>query len=351
MQILSDCHTKIAILHSLRSSVPAQVLVEWMDTRARRELVLAVLLCFENDIVQSLLADFNVAHLKRLMALSSKTNMLARARSARKRALHLFYRDIAAAEFAYSPLGLRLQEPSWLAELSSAQILRLMLNIPTELRAALLSCFAPLRVSKAVLLCDADPEKQKLMTALQAINLVSEDDLDNLLQFLDSKGKKFAQRHLDASNTTRYLGAVISNLSKDDSYRMLTELQDKPQLLHELRRHFLSFENIANLETQEVAAIFAERRERDIAYILFNTDTLTRDTVLNTFGEATRLGVQEELRQLEADKQRRSANLHLSARLQLEVRNYLQSRAGDMLRANDRDAEITPRAETGRPTT
>ena len=325
MKILSDCHTKIEILHSWRSSAHAQVLVAWMEERVRRELVLALLLCFENDIVQLLIADFTVVHLKQLTALSLKSNMLARARGLRKRALHTFYRDIAAAEFARSPLGLRLKDPSWLAELSSEQILRLMVNIPTELRAALLSCFAPLRVSKAMLLCDADTDKQKLMTALQAINLVSEDDLDNLLQFLDSKGEKFAQQCMDEPNTARYLGAVISHLSQDDSYQMLASLQDKPQLLHELRHHFLPFESIAQLDSKEVAAIFAERRECDIAYILFNTDTLTRDTVLNALPEVTRLGVQEELLQLEANHRQRSANLHLSARLQLEVRNYLRA--------------------------
>ena len=333
MKILSDCHTKIEILHSLRSSAPAQVLVAWMDERVQRELVLALLLCFENDIVQLLIADFKVVHLKQLTALSLKSNMLARARGLRKRALHTFYRDIAAAEFARSPLGLRLQDPSWLAELSSEQILRLMFNIPAELRAALLSCLSPLRVSKAMLLCDSDTEKQKLMTALQAINLVSEDDLDNLLQFLDSKGKKFAQQHMDEPKTARYLSAVISNLSKDDSYQMLVSLQDEPQLLHELRHHFLPFESIANLENKEVAAIFAERRERDIAYILFNTDTITRDAVLNALPEVTRLGVREELLQLEADTKQRSTNLHLSARLQLEVRNYLRTCAEEPARA------------------
>lgn len=327
MKILVDCHTKIEILRNLRSNVHAQVLAEWMEERSRRELVLALLLCFDNDIVESLIADLTIAHIKQLTALSLKSNVLERVRGLRKRALHLFYRAIAAAEFARSPLGLRLHDPSWLAELSSEQILRLMLNIPAELRAALLSCFSPLRVSKAMLLCDSDTEKQKLMTALQAINLVSEDDLDNLLQFLDNKGKKFAQRRMDAPNTARYLGAVISNLSKDDSYQMLTELQDKPQLLHELQHHFLPFESIANLNSKEVAAIFAERKERDVAYILFNTDTLTRDTVLNALPEVTRLGVRDELRQLSADNQHRSANLHLSARLQLEVRNYLRSSA------------------------
>ena len=190
--------------------------LQWMDEKeqgrskrtASRELVLALLLCFDNDTVQSLIAELTLAHLKQLTALSLKTNMLKRMRGLRNRALHLFYRDVAAAEFARSPLGLRLKDPSWLAELSSEQILRLMLNIPTALRAALLSCFTPLRVSKAMLRCDSEPEKQKLMTALQAINLVSEDDLDNLLQFLDNKGKKFAQRRMDEPNTARYLGAV-----------------------------------------------------------------------------------------------------------------------------------------------
>ncbi len=327
MPILSECHTKIAVLHSLRSNAPTQVLVEWMEARARRELVLTLLLCFENDIVQSLIADLTVTHLKQLTALSLKSNMLARARGLRKRALHLFYRDIAAAEFARSPLGLRLQDPSWLAELSGEQMLRLMLNVPAELRAALLSCFSPLRVSKAMLLCTSDPEKHKLMTALQAINLVSEDDLDSLLQFLDHKGKKFATQRLDEPSTARYLGAVINNLSQDDSQQMLAALQDKPQLLHELRHHFLPFESIASLETQELAAIFAERRERDIAYMLFNTDTLTRNTVLNALPEVTRLGVQDELRQLEADHHQRRVNLHRSAHLQLEVRNYLRNSA------------------------
>ena len=106
---------------------------------------------------------------------------------------------------------------------------------------------------------------------------------------------------------------------------MLTSLQDKPQLLHELRHHFLPFESIANLERKEIAAIFAERKERDLAYILFNTDTLTRDNVLNALPEVQRLGTLEELQRLSADDRQRSANLHLSARLQLEVRSYLRA--------------------------
>ena len=329
MTILSDCQTKIEILHSQRSSIPAQVLVEWMDERSQRELVLALLLCFETDIVQLLTDEFSLAHLKQLTSLSLKSNMLDKVRGLRKRALHYFHRDIAAAEFARSPLGLRLKDPHWLAELSGEQLLLLMLNVPSELRAALLSCLSPLRVSKAMLLCTSDTDKQKLITALQSINLVSEDDLDSLLHFLTSKGKKFAQRRMNDPNTARYLGAVISELSKDESYQMLASLQDKPQLLAELRQHFLPFESIAQLDAKDVAAIFAERAERDIAFILFNTDILTRDTVLNALPEVTRLGVREELRQLEADGKQRSANFHLSARLQLEVRNYLRACAED----------------------
>ncbi len=325
MRILSDCRTKIEILHSQRSDVPAQVLAEWMEEQPRRELVLALLLCFEREIVQLLIVELTVAHFKQLTVLSLQANLLARLRGLRRRALHLFHRDIAAAEFARSPLGLRLESPGWLAELSSAQLLHLMLNVPDELRAALLSCLSPLRVSKAVLLSTSESEKQKLMTALQTINLVSEDDLDSLLHFLARKGKKLTQRCLDEPHTARYLGAVISNLSKDDSYQMLASLQHRPQLLQELRRHFLPFESIATLTPPEVAAVFAERAERDIAYILFNTDTLTCDTVLNALPEVTRLGVREELRQLTSDREQRSANLHLSARLQLEVRNYLRA--------------------------
>ena len=327
MKILSDCHTKIEVLHSQRSSVHAQVLVEWMEERTKRELVLALLLCFESDVVQLLIAKFTLVHFKQLTALSLKSNILEKVRGLRKRALHLFYRDIAAAEFASSPLGLRLKDPSWLTELASEQLLLLMLNVPTDLRAALLSCLSPLRVSKAMLLCTSETEKQKLMTALQTINMVSEDDLDNLLHFLTSKGKKIAHRHMNEPNTARYLGAVISNLNKDDSYQMLTSLQNKPQLLYALQHHFLPFESVANLAVKEVAAVFAERSEQDIAYILFNSDILTRDTVLNALPEVTRLGVLDRLQQLKTDSKQRSANLHLSARLQLEVCDYLRARA------------------------
>ena len=226
-----------------------------------------------------------------------------------------------------------MRDPSWLGELSGGQILQLMLNIPTELRAALLACLSPLRVSKAMLLCEADADKQKLMQGLQAINLVSEDDINNLLQFLDTKGKRFALRRMDAPKTARYLGAVINNLSKDDSYQMLTALQTEPQLLRELHQHFLPFESIAHLEPEAIATIFVERQERDIAYILFNTDGMTRDTVLNALPEVQRLSARQELHKLETNTDQRSANLHLSARLQLEVRNYLRAAAEGMTQA------------------
>ena len=344
-EILDDCCTKIEILQSLHSDIAAQVVAEWMEERerlelikgkksvARNELVLALLLCFDRDVVEQLIADLTLIHLKQLTSLSLKANALTRIRGIRKRALHLFYRDIAGAEFARSPLGLRLRDPSWLGELSGGQILQLMLNIPTELRAALLACLSPLRVSKAMLLCDADADKQKLMKALQAINLVSEDDIDNLLQFLDTKGKRFALRRMNAPKTARYLGEVINNLSKDDSYQMLTSLQTEPQLLRELHQYFLPFESISHLEPEEIATIFVERQERDIAYILFNTDSMTRTTILNALPEVQRLGTQQELHQLEADRDRRSAHLHLSARLQLEVRNYLRACAENTTQA------------------
>ena len=354
IEILADCCTKIEILQSLHSDIAAQVVAEWMEdnerlelasgkesreagsgkrTSSRREVVLALLLCFDSELGEQLIAHLKLVHLKQLTLLSLKANILTRLRGLRKRALHLFYRDIAGAEFARSPLGLRLRDPNWLGELSGEQILQLMLNIPTELRAALLACLSPLRVSKAMLLCKADADKQKLMKGLQAINLVSEDDIDNLLQFLDTKGKRFALRRMNAPKTARYLGAVINNLSKDDSYQMLTALQTEPQLLRELNQHFLPFASIAHLEPEEIATIFVERQERDIAYILFNTDGMTRDTVLNALPEVQRLGTKQELRKLETDNDRRSANLHLSARLQLEVRNYLRAAAEGMAQA------------------
>lgn len=321
--IRDDCRTKIEILHSQRRELYAQIVTEWMADRNRHEFALALLLCFDNHITSLLSAQLTYAHIKRLTALSLKSGILMRLRTLRSRALHNFYSEISAAEFARSPLGLRLQDPSWLTRLSSRQLLQLMLNIETELRAALLACLSPLRVSKSVLLCHADDDKQKLLTALQAINMVNEDDIDTLLHFLDSKGEKFATRHWDEPTTARYLGAVIKHLSKDDSYQMLASLQQQPRLLQELRTHFLPFEHIAHLEPAEIAEIFAECSERQSAYILFNTDQITRDLVLKALPEVTRLGVRQELQHLTADAKQHSANLYLSSRLQLEVRNYL----------------------------
>ena len=57
--------------------------------------MLALLLCFDNEIVEQLIADLKLVHLKQLTSLSLKANVLTHLRGLRKRALHLFYRDIA----------------------------------------------------------------------------------------------------------------------------------------------------------------------------------------------------------------------------------------------------------------
>lgn len=317
-----NCLDKIEILHSQGSQVCAHKMVEFIENKEKRELAVSLLICFEKRITELLVANFSVMHIKAVQKILARKEGLEQARIQRKKALFNFYREISAAEFSSSPLGLRLQDPDWLAPLSSTKILQLMLNIKTELLAALLSCLSPLRVSKAILLCRSDDDKQKIMTGLEAINLVNEEDVDNLLRFLQDSKDKFAIYRWSEPQTARYLGEVISNLKKEDSYQFLDAIQSKPRLLTELQDCFLPFEAVSHLQPDQIRDILSERPEKQIAQILFNTDEMTRDTVLNVLPEVTRLGVREKLQTLESD---RTTNLGISSKLQLKVRNYLQS--------------------------
>lgn len=292
-EIRTDCRDKIEILNSLNNNVHAQVVANLLEDNNRKELALALLICFDTKITAMLSASLSLSQIN--IVYGSLTRQLFPIAKQRPRALSYFYQEISAAEFAYSPLGLRLNDPSWLTRLSSNELRQLTLVIDDNLLAVFLSCLAPLRVSKII--DKTDQDKSRLVKALQALPLVNEGDVDRLLSFLD-------QHHNRLINHPQHLGKDIENLSSVGNYS--------------------SFTTINRLPTKQIADIFIDCHERQIAQTLFACDTLTQQTILEKLPEATRLGVNDQLTTLQTDNEQRTANLKVSSQLQQAISAYLQ---------------------------
>ena len=304
-EIHSDCRDKIEILNSLNNDVHAQVVANLLEDNSRKELALALLICFDTKITALLSASLSLSQIN--LVYRSLTRQLFLIAKQRTQALNYFYQEISAAEFAYSPLGLRLNDPSWLTRLNSNELRQLTLAIDDNLLAVFLSCLAPLRVSKII--DKTYQDKPRLVNALQAIPLVNEGDVDRLLSFLD-------QHHNRLIKHPQHLGKAIDNLNKHDNDPLL----DNPSLIG----NYSSFTTINRLPTKQIVDIFSDCHEQQIAQTLFACDTLTQETILEALPEATRLGVNDQLTNLQTDNEHRTANLKVSSQLQQAISAYLQ---------------------------
>ena len=292
-EIHTDCRDKIEILNSLNNNVHSQVVANLLEDNSHKELALALLICFDTKITAMLSASLSLSQIN--LSYTSLTRRLFPIANQRLKALNYFYQEISAAEFAYSPLGLRLNDPSWLTRLSSNELRKLTLAIDDNLLAVFLSCLAPLRVSKII--DQSDQDKPRLVNALQTISLVNEGEIDRLLSFLD-------QHHNRLINRPQHLNKAIDNLSSVGNYS--------------------SFTSINRLPTKQITDIFSDCHERQIAQTLFACDTLTQETILESLPEATRLGVNDQLTSLQTDDEHRTANLKVSSQLQQAISAYLQ---------------------------
>ena len=292
-KILIDCRDKIEILDSLNNEVPAQIVANLLTDN--KELASALLICFEEKITAILSSSLSLPQIH--IIYTSLTKRLFQVAQQRPRALSYFYQEISAAEFAYSPLGLRLNDPSWLTRLTSKQLCQLTLNIEDNLLAVFLSCLAPLRISKIINDCYQD--KPRLVSALQAIPLVNENDIDRLLSFLDHHHTRLVKQP-----NNQQLDKAIDKL--------ITDQQLAPS----------SFTTISRLPAKQIAEIFTDCHERQIAQTLFACDTLTQKAILKSLPEVTRLGVADQLTNLQINNH--ATNLKLSNQLQQAISAYLQ---------------------------
>ena len=78
------------------------------------------------------------------------------------------------------------------------------------------------------------------------------------------------------------------------------------------------------MPTKQIVDIFSDCHEQQIAQTLFACDTLTQETILEALPEATRLGVNDQLTNLQTDNEHRTANLKVSSQLQQAISAYLQ---------------------------
>lgn len=308
--ILADCRDKIEVLHSLNNDVYAQVVADLLETNDRRELALALLICFEEKITSLLSQSLSLSQLN--IVYTSLTRQLFQVAKHRQRALVYFYREISAAEFAYSPLGLRLNDPSWLTGLGSKELLQLALAIDDNLLSVFLSCLAPLRVSKII--NSSYQDKARFVDALQAISLVNETDLDCLIAFLDRDHDQLINQW-----NNQHLGKVISNIDNGNGEQVIDNLVSGSRD----RSSGPLFTTISKLAAKQIVEIFIDCPEQQIAQTLFSCDSLTRQAILEALPETVRLDVNDRLTNLLADDEHRITNLKISGQLQQAVFAYL----------------------------
>ena len=316
-ELQTNCRDKIEILHAQNNSACAQELINLLEDKEQEILALALLVCFPSNITALLIANCQDQHINAAQALSCRKGSLQRARLLRKQALSVFYQDISPAEFADSPLGLRLSNPAWLVSLTSKEIRNMLLDIKSDMLTTLLSCLPPLRVSKCIKLCRRDDDKQRLMSSLESINLVTDEDIDRLIKYLEEEKFPRQQR----LNPAAYLGKIVKDLNRSESDQLLLSLRSNPRLLNEMGDYFLPFASIMQCKAPQIAEIFAECTEEQVAQTLLTADDMTQDTVLKSLPEVTRLGVKKVLDTLAIN----DASVGRANKLQLAVCSYLQA--------------------------
>ena len=316
--LVADCRDKIEILSAQNNDAYAQEVLNLVTDHDYELKALALLVCFDNRTTAALVTAIDAKQAEELIVLASKEGNLQRARMLRKRALTEFYQAIAPAEFADSPLGLQLPNHQRITALTGDQIRDMVLDVAAEHLTALLSCLAPLRVSKIIKRCPNDGDKQRLITALESVRLVTSRDVDNLIHYLTVE--KFPRQKKQSS--AQYLAKVINNLDRQESDQLLLALRTDPAVMKELENYIFPFANITALKSSQIAEIFAGCSDKRIAETIITADTMTKNTIMAALPEPQCLGVRKELSLLAHDD---DETLKRSSLLQSSICRYLQA--------------------------
>lgn len=318
--LIVDCRDKVEILSAQKNYAYSQEVCDLLGDSDYELKALALLLCFDNRTTALLIADIDAKKAEELIVLASKAGNLQRARMLRRRVLTEFYQAIAAAEFADSPLGLQLPHHERITSLTGSQIKDMVLDVDNQHLTTLLSCLAPLRVSKIIKQCQNDRDKQRLIAALESVRLVTSRDVDNLIHYLTAE--KFPRQQKLSS--AQYLAKVINNLDRQESDQLLVALRTDPTMMKELEGYIFPFANITELKSSQIAEIFADCSDKRIAETILTADTMTKNTIMEALPEPQRLGVHRELTLLADDDEE---ILQRSTLLQNSVCKYLQALA------------------------
>lgn len=316
--LVADCRDKIEILSAQKNSAYAQEVLNLVSDLDYELKALALLVCFDNRTTAILIAAIDDKKAEELILLASKEGNLQRARMLRKRALIEFYQAIAPAEFADSPLGLQLPNHERITSLTGDQIRDVVLDVAAEHLTALLSCLSPLRVSKIIKRCQNSGDKQRLITALESVRLVTSRDVDNLIHYLTVE--KFPRRQKQSS--AQYLAKVINDLDRQESDQLLLTLRTDPEVMKELENYIFPFAHITALKATQIAEIFAGCPDKRIAETIITADTMTKNTIMEALPEPQCLGVRKELSLLAHDDEE---TLKRSNLLQNSICRYLQA--------------------------
>lgn len=303
----------------------------------------SILVSVDAKIAKVLVEKLSPEYIARIQNYLEEPESMAKAQSARKPALQAFFGRIAVDEFIDSPIA-SIKDVDWLTRLSNQEMQELSLSLNDSLRSVFFASLTPSRLASIIKSTKVEGDQQTLISTLKELTQIDGSGIEEKFSEIKTTWKNLNSSKVDTTrnliNGPRFIAEVMQEVSPLDRKKILKTLEDQLDLVEDLKKYYIPFDEVKHLTETTVKNIFGSRSISQLATMLFTSDKETKDVVLASLDEVLRETAIEEIAVIQADDDNNDTNELKSYKLQDEVCLYmLKLNANGLLKYKSKDVK------------
>ena len=277
-------------------------------THSKPDYAGAILVSLSDELAKLLVESISIEELELIKDFMLDEDALVRAQATRQDALKSFYSKIVVDEYSNSPL-MSLSGTDWLYKLTNDQLVELTMSLSDEDQIVFLACFTPARIA-SMLEKAGDNNKASLIHAIRQIDEISSYDIESVFSRAEAKyieiSVSFEEKIQSLVDAPRFYASIIKDLASDDRNLMLKAIEEKEDLMQAIKRYYIRFEEVRNIEDHIVRGLFSKRPANQLALIALTAPEDIQNIIISSVPEALQEMVQEDLERLKANERQKT---------------------------------------------
>ena len=286
----------------------------------------AILLALSDEVAKLLIDKLSLDNMEQIRDFLGTEGGLKQAQGARQAAFQVFYGKIALDEFTDSPL-MKIRNIEWLTKINSQKLVELTLSLPPEEQSGFLSCFTPSRLAYMLQAITEPDQKEQLIQAIKGIDTAQVKDYRSLFEKIEKRfkaqEKQISEEVKRIIDPPRFYAQIISELEPGDRAKFLRAIEDKQDLLVSLKKYYMRFEEVRNIEDHILRSLLGKRPAKELAILAFTAPADIQDLIIKAMPEALQVITREELETLKGNEAQKAANAKRSLEMQDEIARAL----------------------------